>query len=79
MKATQDLHAFIESAVKGLVDAPEKARVETIESGERTVTHIIHCDPDDLKFIYSRMKAIKFIAIAIAQRHKSIVNVLINE
>lgn len=79
MNAAKDLESFVKSAVYGLVDHQDKVRIEVVTSGERTVTLIISCDPNDLKFIYSRSRAIKFIAIAIAQRHKTIVNLIVNE
>lgn len=77
--AAEDLYAFVQGAVKGIVDDQHGIKIEAVESGARTVTIIIHCNPSDLKFVYSRARAIKFIAIAIAQRHKSIVNIIINE
>jgi len=79
MSAKDDLFDFVSSTVKAIVDEPAKANIECIESGTRTYTFLISCGANDLKFIFSRLKSIKHIAIGIAQKHKAMVNILVND
>lgn len=78
LNAAHDLHAFLIAATRGICDEQEKVHV-TVSEFNRVVTCVIQCDPKDLKFIYSKLNHIKTIAIAIAQRNKSLVDLFVKE
>lgn len=75
--ASKDLYAFLHAAIWGICDYQDEVQIEVCETPPKTVTLTVHCNPKDLKFVYAKAKHLKVIAIAIAQRHKSVVNILV--
>jgi hypothetical protein len=77
--ASHDLYAFTFHALRGICNHAEKIHIEVIETPPRTTSLILDCAAEDRKFVYARLRELKIIAISIAQRHHSIVNILIDD
>lgn len=77
--ASKDLYAFVHAAVWGICDFQNEVHIEVLEVLPRTVSLTVYCNPRDLKFVYAKAKHLKVIAIAIAQRHKHLVNLMIHD
>lgn len=79
MTASQDIQNFMIAALVGIVGHRDEVRVEVIQSGSKTITTVLHCAPEDMETVIAKMRSIKHIAIGIAQRHRVIVNVILNQ
>lgn len=77
--ASHDLYAFTYHALRGICNHANKIHITVMEAPPRTTTLFLDCAEEDRKFVYARLREIKIIAISIAQRHRSIVNILIDD
>lgn len=78
-EAQLDLYAFVYNAVRGICDNQSRVCIEMVESHPNTVSVVVYVDRFDLRFLYSKIREIKAIAIAIARRHNVIVNLVVGE
>jgi len=78
MSAMSDLHNFLYNAARGICDNQEQVKIEATQNG-KMVTLVIGCAKEDLRFVYSKLQHLKAISIAIAQRNRAMVTVVVND
>ena len=77
-QASSDLYEFIKTTACLICDFPHEVRIGLTEAPTmNTITVFVYCKQSDIRYIASKIREIKTIAIAIARKHRVFVNLLI--
>lgn len=78
MNGLLDLLNFVHAATRGICVHQDAVTIASKTNGP-TITLIISCHPDDLKFVYCRLNALSEITKAIAKRHKQFAHLVVDD